>query len=392
MNPNLFKLLLSLLFVKVFAAEKRNITIGSITYEIERAEVKEKSYSQCYVDVAVYNSTSFKFGLFNATVTVLVGELDSPTLRFSDGQTDATGHACIPVACRDEARVLVERNAVRLSALDETTQRKNLPKLFYINLETNEMVKFYVNAWGTIQGKSGPVYSSNEKEKCQNASDTDFHLTYSYISIPDVLMSTQAPLTDINDPNFNKQWYYGLAPSFAPKYCYFKIKVKTKSHQAVIKAYSKLNDSNGLVYGLFQTGPQYDVNTYDTVDQAACVEFRCPAEDIFGLNPPMYTYIEGTLEVPDHKEGCCVKSQGEGQFQVTPKRFRTNTALTTRQRYGSKYGIYMSDNKNIARQKCFTGIEVFVTEYAMNANVGFAFEYDCLLNFDCTVPGEVFGK
>lgn len=73
----------------------------------------------------------------------------------------------------------------------------------------------------------------------------------------------------------------------------------------VIRAYSKSN--NGTVYGLFQTGPQYDVSSIDTVDQAACVEFRCPAEDILGQRPPIVTNIEGTIEIPGHKDGCCVK-------------------------------------------------------------------------------------
>lgn len=178
----------------------------------------------------MYNSTSFRYGLDNATVFVLAGPLDVVTLTFSEGLTDSSGHTCIPVKCRDEARIFVEKNSVRLTALNETMQKKNLPRLFYMALETgNEVIKFFVNAWGTISGRSGPVYSTKEKQKCQNATNEDFHFAFSYISIPEKLMSTPIPPknpNNIKDPAFYNLWYYGKAPFSSIRYCYFKVKVK----------------------------------------------------------------------------------------------------------------------------------------------------------------------
>lgn len=79
-------------------------------------------------------------------------------------------------------------------------------------------------------------------------------------------------------------------------------------------------------------------------------------------------------------------------FRVSPKNFSTISPLKPGIEYGSGYGIYMNTNKDIARLKCFTGHEVIVSEYAMNPNSGYAFEYDCLVNECSSLPTPVIGK
>ena len=105
-------------------------------------------YDQCYVDVIVYNSTSFKYGLEGATVTILSGEYrTSSYMPFSQGITDSEGKSCIPVECRIEARAFVEKGTNRLFALNVTLPQQHLPEGYSVDLETNnEVLKFYTYA------------------------------------------------------------------------------------------------------------------------------------------------------------------------------------------------------------------------------------------------------
>ena len=110
-------------------------------------------------------------------------------------------------------------------------QQRNIPRGFSFRFDTNnEVILFYSYAWGTIAGRSGPVYSTKEKGKCISAKTSDYHLVFSYIAIPDRLLSTQPPPLNPNnfqDPNFSKAWNYGLPDT--RRTCFFKIKIKVRT-------------------------------------------------------------------------------------------------------------------------------------------------------------------
>ncbi|XP_060582413.1 uncharacterized protein LOC132738825 [Ruditapes philippinarum] len=370
-------------------AQQRNFTLASTTITAEKLQEKVNDYGQCYVDVVVHNSSSFQFGLLNATVIALTN--DSGKVYYADRLTDINGHVCIPVLCHKAIRIFVEKNSVRISALNKTMQQRNIPRGFSVKFETNnEVILFYAYAWGTVAGRSGPVYSTKEKGKCNAALTSDYHFVFSYIAIPDRLLSTLPPPTnpdDPSDPKFENAWRYGMTGN--RQSCFFKIKIKTLSTQVKISAYSRLDNANGTVYGLFETGPKYDVNAADYTDKAACVEFRCPAVGILD-GVEMSTYIEGNIQVPGHPNGCCISNIQSGNiFKVERTKFNTVLAMTSTDKYGSEKGIYINQDPRVARAKCFTGREFLGSEYAMNVNVGYAFEYDCQQDQQCSF---VLGK
>ena len=78
------------------------------------------------------------------------------------------------------------------------------------------------------------------------------------------------------------------------------------------------------------------------------------------------------------------KIRSPGLFNVERTKFNTVSAMTSTDNYGSEKGIYISHDPQLARSKCFTGREFLGNDYAMNVNVGYAFEYDCLHKDTCT--------
>lgn len=368
-------------------AQEMNFTLGNRVITSNKLQEKSDDISVCYVDVVVYNSSSFKYGLINAVVTAISGDIFLEKTNYSAKFTNINGHACLPVNCHSQVRVFVEKNVVRISALNKTMQQLNLPAGFRVTLETNnEVVQFYSYAWGQLFGKSGPVYSHAERQQCAEARPTDNHIVFSYLTYPDKLVSTlQPPLDHTNplDPNFANAWRYGLDGSSSPKRsCFFKIKVTSRTADVQIEAYSLLNSEIGAVLGLFETGAQYDVSASDTKEKAACVEFRCPAVDLFS-GDEMNTFIRGNITVNGSPSGCCVSNRQADIFEVKPKSFKTRKPLEAGDSYGSEKGIYIHENPRIARAKCFTGREFLGSEYSMNVSTGFAFEYNCLIAPSC---------
>ena len=70
-------------------------------------------------------------------------------------------------------------------------------------------------------------------------------------------------------------------------------------------------------------------------------------------------------------------------FNLNMTSFSSKEALTHEDKYGPNSGIYIHKDQEIARTQCFTGNDYFVDEYAMNAEINYAFEYDCSILAPC---------
>ncbi|XP_045182303.2 uncharacterized protein LOC123541023 [Mercenaria mercenaria] len=367
--------------------ELQNFTIGGEAVAVRRIVPVTNDFDQCYVHVTVHNSSSFRYGLENAKVTILSraqGEGGKVNYTgFSDGLTDANGQACILVHCRAEGLVFVEKNGIGVFALNKSMQISRLPMFFNFDLKyNNEFIFFYTYPWGIVGGRNGPVFYSQEKDQCINANPNDYHFVFSYISIPDVLNGTVSPLTD-DDPTDRYVWYYGLGND--RRTCYMKVKIKTLSPQLSIGTTSFLNSASGQRLGTFYTGPQYDISKAETSDRAACILFRCPAVHYVAAED-MHTYVNGTIN-GGPTTGCCLRSKNTNMLNITPYGFSSVTPFSPHQNYGPNEGIYMSFDSRNARARCFTGHDFLGSEYAMDVNKGFAFEYDCTPNAVCgTLP------
>ncbi|XP_060565150.1 uncharacterized protein LOC132724323 [Ruditapes philippinarum] len=371
--------------------ETRNFTIGIEEVSVKKIIPIENDYDQCYIHITVHNSSSFRYGLQGAVVTVVSRRQDSVDnfnyTGYSTGLTDSNGRACILVHCRAEAVIFVEKNNIRVFALNETLQKSRLPMYFAFDLKfNNEFIFTYTYPWGIVDGRNGPVFYSNEKNECINTHSNNYHFVFSYLSIPDFLNDTVAPITS-NDFFNGHVWYYGTEND--RKTCYLKVKTKTFSSALSIVTSSYLNTENGQRLGTFYTGPQYDINKAETSERAACIEFRCPA--VFYINfTDMDTFIRGEIK-SGPQNGCCLRSQNTNLFQTTPFGFSSAIPLNPHQSYGPNEGIYMSVDSRSARARCFTGHDFLGSEYVMDINKGFAFEYDCIPNAICE-PLHVLGK
>lgn len=366
--------------------EVRNFTLGKETIPIRRIIPITNDYDQCYVLITVHNSSSFTYGVENATVTVIsMRQLADGAYNytgFSDGTTNNNGQACVLVHCRAEGIVFVEKYSIRISALNVSMQESRLPPYFAFDLRyLNEYIFFYTYPWGPVNGREGPVFFSDDVQKCMNARQNDYHFVFSYLSIPDVLNDTVAPLTT-SEPVNDFVWYYGLDGE--RRTCFMKVKIKTQSSQISIATSSSMDTSSGpQLLGTFYTGPQYDVSKSETIERAACILFRCPAVSYF--TGDMGTQISGTVNNSPH-EGCCVRPNNTNIYDITPTGFSTKQPLSPHLNYGPSQGIYIAYDHQNARARCFTGHDYLGNEYAMDVNEGIAFEYDCTMNKDCQHP------
>ncbi|WAR29041.1 hypothetical protein MAR_002609, partial [Mya arenaria] len=165
----------------------------------------------------------------------------------------------------------------------------------------------------------------------------------------------------------------------------------TSSTQINVTTSSFENDEFGLLLGTFSTGPQFNPNLPQTFEKAACIEYRCPINDILdGTNKD--TYLFGSISVPGKDKGCCVRYSQKGTFvfAANSTSFWTKRPLSKTRGYGSNDGLYVNEVKQAARSRCFTGHEFLKGEYSMNPDVGFAFEYDCNTSNPCPSP-QIFG-
>lgn len=184
-------------------------------------------YFQCYVDVVVYDSSSLASGLPNATVTVLSGSLPSATssaqVPYTEGKTDLMGKACIPVKCDEKSRIFVEYGTLRLLAMNKTTQQEHVPKGFIVDLEcSSEVVMFYSNSWGLVNGKEGPVYNAYEKGRCDNAGLNNSFFVFALYTSPPLLTNEIQFNQSLGKDAFKLAWtLYGDS-----KRCYLKVKMK----------------------------------------------------------------------------------------------------------------------------------------------------------------------
>lgn len=368
-------------FTECYAAQ--NFTLGNTEYVVPELMENETAYHQCYLDVVVHNSSSYKYGLANAVVTAISGVIGSDNVNYSQVNTSASGHACLPVVCESEVHVFVTKNGIRIPAFNKTMQQRFLPLGYVAYLEYNsEVIKFYAFAWGELGGRNGPVYRNSYKRNCIGATLDNFYMVFSYVSFPDKLYSTYPPATNLKAPNASYAWRYNNQK----KTCFFKIGFKVESTSVKITTAS-FDDGSKTLLGIFETGPMYDVNAKETNMRAACIEFRCPAIDD-ETGDDLDTVIEGNITVPD-KVLCKAINKKNGFFKANSTSFVTKYPLNNGDNFGSSDGIYANENPRIARAKCFTGREYLGNEYVMNVSTGNAFSYDCSV---LSIVDTGFGK
>ena len=210
--------------------KRDNITVGSETKNIPRIKPGTNAYAECYVSVVVYNSTTNTNGLPGALVTVVSRTKDSNTkynfTGYSQAVTNADGHACLPVYCRAEGIISVANKRERLFAQPIDVQKSKLPPHFRVAIQSNgEEIQFYSYVFGTIRGKTGPTYTTVEKSLCTKGDTTNYHFVFSYLSIPDELVSTPVPTKSPSVLPDAKTWYYGIRGTDIYT-CYLKLIIR----------------------------------------------------------------------------------------------------------------------------------------------------------------------
>jgi len=186
-------------------------------------DISDKSL--CFVDVMVFNSSSYTFPLPNVHVIVLSDELKNG-MNYSRGLTNKDGKVCLPVNCQKYARIIVEANNARIPAADLVYQRQFLPPSYLVEHEYfAEVIRFHATWWGTILGKSGPVYRNTEQNMCLQAGGNNNHFLFSYPSFSDVLDTTPNPMESDDPFTQLDAWRYGFF-YYEMATCYIKVKVK----------------------------------------------------------------------------------------------------------------------------------------------------------------------
>ena len=233
-------------FLKRHLFKRDNITVGSETKDIPRIKPGTNSYEECYVSVVVYNSTTNTNGLPGAKVTVVSRTKVSSTrynyTGYSQEVTNADGHACLPVYCRAEAIISVKNKGERLFAQPLDVQRSKLPPHFRVAIQSNgEEILFYSYVFGTILGKTGPTYTTVEKPLCTKGDTTNYHFVFSYLSIPDELVSTPVPTKSTDVVPDPRTWYYGIFGSPDIPTCYLKLIIRVSIISVFYKIINKTN-------------------------------------------------------------------------------------------------------------------------------------------------------
>ena len=235
MSPCLFSVLFFIENVQPIrhSREIQEISVGGKNYNISRMTPIPKDYDQCYVSVMVYDSITLTSPTEGATVTVVsVTGANSNPSGFSQSKTDKYGQACVLVKCYVQGIIYVENDGERLFAANLQAQRLNLPPAFRVDiLSHSEEIKFHSFVFGTVLGQTGPVYNSRDFDDCLTNARNHHHFSFSYLSIPDQLVSTPVPTSMpmidasfIQNPSSNLIWLYGL-PGGA-RTCYLKLKIK----------------------------------------------------------------------------------------------------------------------------------------------------------------------
>ena len=181
----------------------------------------------------VYNSTANTNGLQGAIVTVVSRSKISNTrynyTGYSRAITDTNGHACLPVYCRAEGIISVVNKGERLFAQPLDVQKSKLPPHFRVAIQSSgEEIQFYSYVFGTIRGKMGPTYTTVEKSLCVTGGTSNYHFVFSYLSIPDELVSTPVPTKSSLTVPDSKTWYYGVRGTDIYT-CYLKLIIRVSS-------------------------------------------------------------------------------------------------------------------------------------------------------------------
>jgi len=181
----------------------------------------------CFVSIMVFNSSSFRYPLPNVDVFVLSDSLNlKDGMNFSQSQSNSNGHVCLPVSCNKYAKIFVQTNEARISAANLTFQRQFLPPSYLVKYKYfDEVIEFHATSWGTIRGKTGPVYKNTERNACLQTGKDNYQFLFAYVSFPDQLFSTPIPVESQDPRNDLNAWRYGISES-DKQTCYFKVMVK----------------------------------------------------------------------------------------------------------------------------------------------------------------------
>ncbi|XP_045176793.2 uncharacterized protein LOC123537220 [Mercenaria mercenaria] len=332
----------------------------------------------CYVSVVVYKSPDLTETYSKGANVYAVTRERSDTdkyIGYSSSKTDRNGHACVLSFCRKQAILFVETgskstgNLERLYAAPKGKQA--ILRQFTFDIQTRmEEIYFNVRSWGTILGKSGPVYNEFELNQCLNAGTKNFHFVYSFLAQAEKLTPT-LPLDTYVKP---LSWYF--LPEGAPGYqaCFMKIKVKIRSYQSMLHLSSY--DNTASAYGTFEAGPKASP-TNDSEVKAACMEFRCTVN---GLSP--ITHVVGNISFPSAY--CC-----KIETAPTVKGLQSNDTffsidLRVDDNYGPKEGIYKDSTHDRAKANCYTGSDQYYPPYDMNPTTNYFISYDCTK--PCALP------
>ena len=188
-------------------------------------------YEQCYANIGVYTSESAKVGLPGAEVT-LVSLTDYNDTHYvfkgySRGMTNVHGQVCLVMICYDIGIAYVTTENERLFV---QTDVQELPPRFRVSpMSNNEELLFYGFVFGTVAGKTGPVYTYHEKHLCDANGLNDYHFVFSYLSIPDELVETPVPTVSPEPIPDTRTWYYGLTQRDRQT-CYFKLKMRVRGY------------------------------------------------------------------------------------------------------------------------------------------------------------------
>ncbi|XP_060555561.1 uncharacterized protein LOC132716329, partial [Ruditapes philippinarum] len=291
-----------LMFYYVAAAKDIRIndtTVPTVPTLTNATEINGQYVYPCYASVVVYKSPELKDTYSKgATVYAVTRERSDKNMitGFSSSKTDNNGHACVLTLCRKEAILYVETGSKSTGNLERLyaapiDKQPILPQYVFEIHTRMEEIYFNVRSWGTILGKSGPVYNEYELDQCLNAGTKNYHFSYSFLAQKESLI-TDLPLT-----TYGKQLSWYDVPENAPgsQACFMKIKVKILSYQSVLQLNSYNNDWSKR-YGSFIAGPKASPSG-DSDVKAACMEFRCTANG-FGS-----TKLNGSISFP--KEYCC---------------------------------------------------------------------------------------
>ncbi|XP_045176953.2 cartilage intermediate layer protein 1-like [Mercenaria mercenaria] len=355
----------------------------SVPIYAERIVTRESKtkHNACYLSVSVYSDLTYgEKSDAGTNVVAITQEMHGPKFKGMDSKTtDRNGHVCLSVFCDSKVYVYAESKFDGSRLFASTSH--DLP-VWYDNFNNTkngtEVEIFSYNIEDVVEnGKSrySPFVLYEDFSKCSADFDKNYKFEFAYYAMPHTLTTSIA-----KDTFDEKLSWYPVSPEKPyAKACFIKVAITTDDNNArfIAESYQDVSQKNSL-YGSYDVGPSFDINSANRKQRAACIEFRCAGR--FSDNGKIKYNSKTIVEVYLISSEKCTLRTGTIASNITLVYGRTGFRFVAEPtvNYGPKFGIYVGNGKaDKIRNFCASGTDTGAVEKFMKPSKNAAIEYSC---------------